>query len=231
MAIKNEQAVQETATKTEAFLDKNKKAIAYGVLAIIVIVAGFFCYKEFISNPRETKASTAIARGQEYFGMEQYDKALNGDGAGYAGFVKIATDYSNTDAGNLANLYAGLSYAFLGKNQEALKYLDAYSTSGDALVSPAAIAARGNVYAKLGKLDEAVKDLKKAASMADSKAKDGKNISLSPTFLLQAGIILESQGKKAEAAEIYTSIKNNYVNSMLTQSQEIDKYIERANQK
>ena len=230
MAIKNEQAVQETATKTEAFLDKNKKAIAYGVLAIIVIVAGFFCYKEFISNPRETKASTAIARGQEYFGMEQYDKALNGDGAGYAGFVKIATDYSNTDAGNLANLYAGLSYAFLGKNQEALKYLDAYSTSGDALVSPAAIAARGNVYAKLGKLDEAVKDLKKAASMADSKAKDGKNISLSPTFLLQAGIILESQGKKAEAAEIYTSIKNNYVNSMLTQSQEIDKYIERANQ-
>ena len=231
MAIKNEQAVQETATKTEAFLDKNKKAIAYGVLAIIVIVAGFFCYKEFISNPRETKASTAIARGQEYFGMEQYDKALNGDGAGYAGFVKIATDYSNTDAGNLANLYAGLSYAFLGKNQEALKYLDAYSTSGDALVSPAAIAARGNVNAKLGKLDEAVKDLKKAASMADSKAKDGKNISLSPTFLLQAGIILESQGKKAEAAEIYTSIKNNYVNSMLTQSQEIDKYIERANQK
>ena len=231
MAIKNEQAVQETATKTEAFLDKNKKAIAYGVLAIIVIVAGFFCYKEFISNSRETKASTAIARGQEYFGMEQYDKALNGDGAGYAGFVKIATDYSNTDAGNLANLYAGLSYAFLGKNQEALKYLDAYSTSGDALVSPAAIAARGNVYAKLGKLDEAVKDLKKAASMADSKAKDGKNISLSPTFLLQAGIILESQGKKAEAAEIYTSIKNNYVNSMLTQSQEIDKYIERANQK
>ena len=231
MAIKNEQAVQETATKTEAFLDKNKKAIAYGVLAIIVIVAGFFCYKEFISNPRETKASTAIARGQEYFGMEQYDKALNGDGAGYAGFVKIATDYSNTDAGNLANLYAGLSYAFLGKNQEALKYLDAYSASGDALVSPAAIAARGNVYAKLGKLDEAVKDLKKAASMADSKAKDGKNISLSPTFLLQAGIILESQGKKAEAAEIYTSIKNNYVNSMLTQSQEIDKYIERANQK
>ena len=231
MAKKNEQAVQETATKTETFLDKNKKAIAYGVLAILLIVAGFFCYKEFVSNPRETKASTAIARGQEYFGMEQYDKALNGDGAGYAGFVKIATDYSGTDAGNLANLYAGLSYAFLGKNQEALKYLDKYSTAGDAMVSPAAIAARGNVYAKLGKLDDAVKDLKKAANMADAKANDGRNMSLSPTFLLQAGIILESQGKKAEAVEIYTSIKNNYASSMLTQSKEIDKYIERANRK
>ena len=180
MANKNEQTVQETVTKSEAFFDKNKKAIAYGVIAILVIIAGFFCYKEFVGNPREAKASTALARGQEYFGMEQYDKALNGDGAGYAGFVKIASDYSSTDAGNLANLYAGLSYAFLGKNQEALKYLNEYSTSSDAMVSPAAVAARGNVYAKLGKLDEAVKDLKKAADMADSKAKNGKNMSLSP---------------------------------------------------
>lgn len=228
MAKKNEQAVQETATKSEVFFEKNKKTIAYGVLAILVIVAGFFCYKEFISGPRETKASTAIARGQEYFGMEQYDKALNGDGAGYVGFVKIAADYSSTDAGNLANLYAGLSYAFLGKNQEAMKYLNEYSTAGDAMVSPAAVAARGNVYAKLGKLDDAVKDLKKAADMADSKAKNGKNMSLAPTFLLQAGQILESQNKKAEAAEIYKNIKTNYVNSMLVQSQEIDKYIERS---
>lgn len=228
MANKNEQTVQDTVTKSEAFFDKNKKALLYGVVAILVIIAGFFCYKEFIGNPREAKASTAIARGQEYFGMEQYDKALNGDGAGYVGFVKIANDYSSTDAGNLANLYAGLSYAFLGKNQEALKYLNEYSTAGDAMVSPAAIAARGNVYAKLGKLDEAVKDLKKAADMADSKAKNGKNMSLSPTFLLQAGIILESQNKKDEAAEIYKNIKANYVNSMLVQSQEIEKYIERA---
>lgn len=75
------------------------------------------------------------------------------------------------------------------------------------MVSPAAVAARGNVYAKLGKLDEAVKDLKKAADMADSKAKNGKNMSLSPTFLLQAGIILESQKKNDEAAEIYNNIK------------------------
>lgn len=228
MAKKNEQAVQETATKSEVFFEKNRKTIAYGVLAILVIVAGFFCYKEFISGPRETKASTAIARGQEYFGMEQYDKALNGDGAGYVGFVKIAADYSSTEAGNLANLYAGLSYAFLGKNQEAMKYLNEYSTTDDAMVSPAAVAARGNVYAKLGKLDDAVKDLKKAADMADSKAKNGKNMSLAPTFLLQAGQILESQNKKAEAAEIYKNIKANYVNSMLVQSQEIDKYIERA---
>ena len=218
----------ETPSKSEAIFVKFKKQILIAVAAIIVIIAGVIMYNAYVAGPREDKASTALAKGQQYFNQEQFDKALNGDGAGYAGFVKIASDYSSTDAGNLANLYAGLSYAFLGKNQEALKYLNEYSTSSDAMVSPAAVAARGNVYAKLGKLDEAVKDLKKAADMADSKAKNGKNMSLSPTFLLQAGLILESQKKNDEAAEIYNNIKKNYVNCMLVQSQEIDKYIERA---
>ena len=47
----------------------------------------------------EQEASTALAKGQEYFSNQQYDKALKGDGAGYVGFVNIASDYSSTDAG------------------------------------------------------------------------------------------------------------------------------------
>jgi hypothetical protein len=49
---------------------------------------------------------------------------------------------------------------------------------------------------------------------------------LSPTFLIQAGEILESQGKKAEALELYKQVKEKYFNSM--QYQTIDEYIERA---
>ena len=64
--------------------------------------------------------------------------------------------------------------------------------------------------------------------MADSKAEDDANNSLSPTFLIKAGEVLESQGKKDEALKIYQDIKKKYVNSMLVQSAEIDKYIERA---
>ena len=64
--------------------------------------------------------------------------------------------------------------------------------------------------------------------MANDKAQDDANNSLSPTFLIKAGEILESQGKKADALSIYQDIKKKYVNSMLVQSSEIDKYIERA---
>lgn len=228
MANTNEKATYEVASKSEAFFEKNGKAVLFAVAAVILIIAGYFCYKSFISGPREEKASTAIARGQEYFNAEQFDKALNGDGAGYAGFVKIASDYSSTDAGNLAKLYAGLSYANLDKWQDAVKYLEDYSPADDAMVSPAAIQALGNAYVHVGQIDKAISKLKEAAGKADAEGKDGVNNSLSPTFLLQAAQLLESQQKQDEALKIYQDIKAKYTNSMLVQSNEIDKYIERV---
>ena len=87
------------------------------------------------------------------------------------------------------------------------------------MISPAALGALGNAYAHLNQLDKAVETLKKAAAKAD-------NNSLSPLFLVQAGEILESQGKQADALELYKQVKNKYFNSY--QYQTIDKYIERA---
>ncbi len=228
MANTNEKATFDAASKSEAFFEKNRKLIFGVIAAIIVIVAGWLCYNQFIGGPREDKASTAIAQGQDYFNQEMYDKALNGDGANYAGFVKIASDYSGTDAGNLANLYAGLSYYYLGKTKEAVKYLEDFSPKGDAMVSPAAIAALGNAYAADGQVDKAVSKLKDAASKCDSRAKDGVDYSLAPQFLLQAAELLESQNKADEALKIYQDIKKKYVNAPIVQSNEIDKYIERT---
>ena len=224
MANVKEQNVENLNSK-EAFFVKYQKPILIAVAAIILIIAGTFLYKNFVSEPREAEASTAIAKGQEFFANQEFEKALKGEG-NYKGFVKLAADYSSTDAGNLANLYAGLCYANLNKWQDAVKYLDAFSTADDAMISPAAVAALGNAYAHLQQRGKAVDNLKKAASMADKQAAEGINNSLSPTFLLQAAQILESQGKKAEANTIYQDIKKKYVAAPI--SNEIDKYIERT---
>ena len=230
MANKTEQVLEatENINNREAFFMKYKKAILIAVAAIIVVIAGVFLYISQISGPREEKASTALSKGQTYFINEMFEQAVNGDGAGFVGFAKLADEYSGTKAGNLANLYAGLCYANLGKWAEAQKSLDAFSTEGDQMISPASQAALGDAYAHLNQLDKAVDAFKKAADMADSKAEDDTNNSLSPIFLIKAGEVLESQGKKDEALKIYQDIKKKYVNSMLVQSAEIDKYIERA---
>ena len=211
---------EETLNKSEAFFLKYKNAIIGAVVALIVIVAGFILYNNYVATPQAEKANTALAKGQEYFAAELYERALKGDSLGYEGFAKIAADYSG-DAANLANLYAGLCNAQLGNWEDAAKYIEKFSAKGDQMISPAAMGALGNVYAHLNQLDKAVSTLKSAAEKAD-------NNSLSPTFLIQAGEILESQGKKAEALKLYQTIKEKYFNSM--QYQTIDQYIERVSE-
>ena len=232
MAKKTEQQgaveLSETLNKSEAFFLKYKKPILIAVAAIIVIVLGCILVKNYVLEPREQEASTVLAKGQEYFNAQQYDKALKGDGAGFTGLINVANDFSSTDAGNLANLYIGLCYAHQQKPdwKKALEYVEKFDTNDDMEISPASQMALGDIYANNDQLDKAVDCFKKAAQMADKQAEENTNLSIAPLALKKAGIILESQNKKAEALEIYKDIKKKYVNSAAFQ--DIDKYIERA---
>ena len=87
------------------------------------------------------------------------------------------------------------------------------------MITPAVKGMLGECYANLGEIDKAIDTFKKAANMA-------KNNSISPHYLIETGILLESQGKKAEALKLYQEVKEKYINSMYYQ--EIDKYIERV---
>jgi tetratricopeptide (TPR) repeat protein len=210
--------VEEALSQSEAFIVKNKKTIISAIVVVVLIIAGVVCYKNFISAPRELKASEALFPGERYFDAEQFEVALNGDSLGYMGFVKIAKEYSSTDAGNLAKAYAGISYAQLGNYQEAVSYLESFNGK-DQAVAPAALGTLGNCYAQLGNLEKAASTLKKAADKADSHA-------LSPIYLIQAGQIYEKLGKADEALKVYKEVKEKYFNSY--QSYDIDKYIEKV---
>ena len=210
--------VEDALTQSEAFLIKYKNAIIGGVVAVIIIVAGFIMYKTLYAEPREEKAQAALFKGQEYFEQDAFEQALNGDSIGYAGFLKVADDYSGTKAANLAKAYAGICYAQLGKYEDAVKMLDSFDGS-DQMVAPAILGATGNCYAQLGQLDKAASTLLSAADKAD-------NNTLSPIFLLQAGEILVKQGKYDDAVNAYTKIKDKYFQSY--QAMDIDKYIEQA---
>jgi tetratricopeptide (TPR) repeat protein len=187
------------------------------------VAIGFFVKN--CSAEQFNTASTDMAKAQEYFAEAimsndsvAFQKALKGDSIN-AGFLTVIENDGSGKVSNLAKLYAGICYARLGNLQEAANYLEQFDGKDDAMVSPAALGALGNVKASLGQLDEAVELLKKAAAKADNNA-------LSPQFLIQAGEILESQGKKAEALELYQQIKANYTDWQRYNT--IDNYIERV---
>ena len=222
MAKKQNQPVVENieaVTATEAFFEKYQKHILYGVLAVVVIAAAWIGYVQLVRTPKVQKANEAIALCESYFNSDNYEKALNGDGQGCIGFLKVADEFGSTKAGNLAHLYAGICYAQTQKFDEAKAELEKYSLQDDVMVSPAALGMLGNVYANLGQSDKAISTLIKAAKKAD-------NASLSPIYLIQAGELYEAAGQPAKALELYKEVKTKYVNSMAYQ--DIDRYIERV---
>ena len=213
--------LDQAMSSSEAFIIKYKNKFLAGIAAIVIVVGGVLGYQHFISEPNEKKASEALFRGEQYFMADNYEMALNGDSLGFAGLLKVADEFGGTDAGKLANAYAGICYAQLGQYENAIKYLNQFSAD-DQLVTPALMATMGNCYAQLGQLDKAAATLVKAADKASSHA-------LSPIYLIQAGQIYEKLGKSSEAVNAYQTIKDKYFNSY--QSMDIDKYIERASVK
>ena len=162
------------------------------------IIVCIVLYNNFYKAPREEAASAALAKGEVYFQAGNYETALNGDSINYFGFNKIIDEYSGTDAANLAKAYAGLSLAQTGKYEEAIKYLEDFSGSDDYL-SASVMAATGNCYANIGKVEKAASLLAKAAKKADAQ-------SLSPVWYKQAGILYENLGNKAEALKCYKAV-------------------------
>lgn len=201
-----------------------KNPIISGIVAAVVLIAviGIACYAYGnYKESRNQEAATKIAKGQNYFASRDFDQALNGDQSGYPGFVKIASQYSSTKTGNLANLYAGLSYYYKGDYKNAVKFLEEFTPQDDEIISNNAIAALGNCYLKIdaNNPDKAIAKLKDAAKRADNPV-------VSPIYLIQAGLILENKNRKPEALELYKEVKAKYPRS--GEARSIDKYIESA---
>lgn len=208
----------ETLAASKSFFEKNKNAILYGGGAVLFIIIAALIIHQFYITPRNIRANESIFYAEQAFMDGNYEKALNGDGANL-GFLNVIDDFKGTKAGNIARLYAAKCYAATEKYQEAIDMLDKFDGCGDAMISPAAIALKGNCYAELG-------DNEKAADLLLKAAKEADNNTISPTCLLQAGQIFASLGQKDKALDCYNQIKNKYQQSNLFY--EIDKYIEAA---
>ena len=115
-------SLDESASRTEDFVARNQKVIL-GIVGVVALAAIFYMlYTKFVVEPKEIDATTEMYVAQKNFQSASdgtasdslYNLALNG-AEGKLGFIKIADEYSGTNAGNLANYYAGISYLNLKK--------------------------------------------------------------------------------------------------------------------
>ncbi len=205
---------QDVFTKAEDFFEKNKKLISYGAGALLALIIAGVYINNFYLPGREQEAQSQIFKAQQYFEMDSFRLALEGDG-NYDGFLNIIDDYSWTKAACLSKYYAGICYLRMDDYDNAITYLKKFSTS-EPVIGAMGLGALGDAYSEKGQMDDAVSHYKKAASKAN-------NNMLSPYYLFKAGLALKAQGNKEDALEMFNKIKSEYPDS--NEGREIEKYI------
>ena len=209
----------EALGKSEEFVLRNRKSITAIVVAAIAVIVVYLGYTKFVSEPRNAEANKALVFAAQSFEDGNFTESLEGDGINL-GSKAIADEYSGTDAGNLANAYAGLSLAKLGNYDEAIAYLEDYS-GDDAIVAQKVKHVLGNCYAHAGNADKAIGLLLDAAAEANNDV-------VTPFCLRDAAAMYEQQGNTAKAVELYERIKKEYPACVLVTTGEIDRQLNSA---
>ena len=200
------------ASRTEAWVEKNQKAILAFIIIVAVGVLGYFVYHQYVKGPKEAEAMNEMFQAQSYWEQaltapakdSLYNLSLQG-GEGKYGFIDIIENYGGTNAANLARYYAGMAYLNTNKYREAIAQLDKFKSDDDVL-APLAKGAIGDAFAQLGQNEDALKYYEEAAKMRTNEF-------TSPRFLLKAGIAAMSLNQNEKALAHFKKIADDYPKS------------------
>ena len=218
--------LEETASRSEQWIEKYQKPLFTGLVTIVVLILGYISYNAYIVEPKEQEAANELSFPKENFDLainattpsdSLFNLALEGTNGKY-GFVDISHKYSGTDAGNLANYYAAISYLKTNNYKEAISYLEDFSSS-DALLGPTSLGAIGDAFADLDQLKDALSYYEKAASTQPNSA-------TTPLYLMKAGNTALDLGDAKKAEQLFTQIKNEYASS--SSASNIEMHINKA---
>ncbi|MDE0471696.1 MAG: tetratricopeptide repeat protein [Ekhidna sp.] len=193
--------------KANEFLsNKRNKGLVFGIGGVIALaIVAFSGYNYYITS-QNTTAQEELFQAQYYFEADSLGLALNGDGNSY-GFLEIIDEFSGTKAANLSRFYAGASYLKLGAFDEAIRYLNDFS-SNDYLIQARAYALVGDAYTEQDNFDNAIDYYQKAVNYKPNK-------SFTPIYLKKLAIAQEQNGNLQDAADTYQSIEKEYPQSPL----------------
>ncbi|HTE34580.1 MAG TPA: tetratricopeptide repeat protein [Chryseolinea sp.] len=201
--LENPEALKEKLVGAETWLESNPKIVVGLALVILLIAGGYFGF-QYYKGSKDAEAQKEMFQAVFYFEADSLDRALNGDGNNL-GFLAIIDDYGITDAGNLANYYAGVCYLKQGKFELARLYLEDYS-SDDLLVQPRAYSLIGDTYMEEQKYEDAAKFYSKAANYEPNKY-------FSPTYLMKEALAYEKLNQNDKAKEAYDKVITQYWDS------------------
>ena len=198
------------------WFERNRKKVIWVVsiivgLALVGVGVYFLWYKPTVKKINENNAAALV-----YFMQGDWDKALNGDGADCVGFKAVADKNKRFQGSKLAAAYAGMCYYNQGLYEDAIVYLDKFSSKDEDInFKSAVLHMKGNAYVNLGQYDKALEQYNEAINMAHPL--------VAPACLWRAGLVYLEKGDKAAAKKEFEKLRATYPQSF--EAQGIDKYI------
>ena len=196
------QDLDQTALKTEMFIEKYAKQIGIIFGLLVLGVLGYFAYQQFVENPKNEEATISYLAAQKNLSEGKDDLALGGKSAANPGFKGTYEQYSGTAAGKLSAYNAGLIKFKEGKYQEAYDLLDKFSSDNKILMA-LKYGAMGDAMANLNKSEDALSMMDKAANASDDAF-------TSYYFNKKAGLLALALKKNAEAKKYFSTIEEKY---------------------
>ncbi len=209
--------ITETLSKTEHFVDQNKKSLGIIVGTVVLAIGGYLFYQNSYVAGKEKEAETQMFAAEEYFNHDSLRLAINGDG-NRQGFEEIINSYGVSPSANLAHFYLGIAYLRQKNYDQAIETLKGYNAK-DNITPSLALGAIGDAYMEQNNADQAISYYEKAS-------KEKPNNFTTPIFMMKLASALESKGNYKESKEVYERIKKDYAAS--AEAQQAEKYIARA---
>lgn len=219
-----EASIESAISRSEAFIQKNGKVLLGVLIAVVVVVGGYFGYQHLYKLPRAQEASTAMYKAQDAFVLDSFNLALHGN-ADFLGFEQIMTEFDGTPQANIAYHYAGICYLRQGEFQKAIDNFSEFKSvegSTGQIITAQNYGLTADAYVELGDMQKGVSFYEKAAASSD-------NLDTTPTYLRKAALVNYSLGNIDKALEQLQTIKYNYPRSM--EARDADKYIALIGQK